>query len=305
MNNFDFRTFFQVNDINFKSSGKNIGTGAGWLGVETCPRCGKGNYHVAANTKTAAVNCWSCGGIKLTEFIKLLLNTNWRKAKEIQAQFKLDPEFIIDTQEEVEYIPVTSYQLPKQFTETFPTEAKDYIKNRGFDFLNLRKKYGILWSGEYGREKFRIVFPVTIDGKVVNWIGRSIISDKNIIPYQFGFDTDVAVPRRDLLFNLDSVKSDKAILVEGVMDAVAIGDGAVAMLSMHFSRGQILALKNKGIKKFYLCFDNEEAAQKRAKELEGYLTFADSIEYIILPEYAKDPAELREEDIKFIKRMCL
>lgn len=302
MNNFDAIAYLNSRDIKYRTSGKNIGNGD-WVGISECCFCGKDNFHLAVN-KSGAVNCWICGKHSIQDFIAKAEGCNWRKAKEIQGKFKLDPEFL-DIQEEVEYAPITSYQLPKQFTEIFPNEAKEYIKNRGFDFLNLRKKHGILWSGEYGREKFRIIFPIVMNGKVVSWCGRSIINDKNVIPYMFELDENAAVKRRDLLFNLDSVKSDKAILVEGIMDAVAIGDSSIAMLSMHFSRSQILALKNKGVKKFYLCFDNEEAAQKRAKELEGYLVFAESVDYIILPEYSKDPAELIGEDIKYIRRICL
>lgn len=302
MNNFDTIAYLNSRDIKYRTSGKNIGNGD-WVGISECVFCGKDNFHLAVN-KSGAVNCWICGKHSIQDFIAKIENCGWRKAKEIQGKFKLDPEFL-DSQEEVEYAPVTSYTLPKQFTEVFSQEAKEYIKNRGFDFLNLRKKYGILWSGEYGRAKFRIIFPIVMDGKIVNWVGRSIINDKNIIPYQFELDSNSLVKRRDLLFNLDSVKSDRAILVEGIFDAINIGDGAVAMLSINFSRSQIIALKNKGIKKFVIAFDSDVAARKRARELERYLAFAESVEHLELPNYASDPGELREEDIKYIRRMCL
>lgn len=300
MINFDITKYLESKDIKYRTSGKNIGNN--WLGVENCPRCGKGGYHCGINLKTGAINCWACGRIKLQEFIqKTSDNCNWRKAKEIQAQFKLDPEFI-DTQEEVEYIPVTSYQLPKQFTETFPTEAKDYIKNRGFDFLNLRKKYGILWSGEYGREKFRIAFPIIMDNKIVSYGARTILENNSIMPYMYERDAKAGIHRRELLFGLNHVFSDKAILVEGIFDSVNIGFGTVALLSKWFSTLQILRLKQSGVKKFYLMPDNNDPGSIESfKKLESNLVWADEISYI---EYdSEDPGSLEDPDVKLIRRM--
>ena len=81
------------------------------------------------------------------------------------------------------------------------------------------------------------------------------------------------------------------------------------MLSIQFTRSQVLKLKQRGIKKFYLLFDNEEKAQKRAKELEKTLVFAEEVCYIELETGIKDPAELLEfkkiDDLRDIKQLLI
>jgi len=301
VNNFDFLKYFSDKDLRYKTSGKNIG--GDWAALSDCFFCGKENYHLAVNQKKQQISCWVCGKHTTTELIKAIENCSWQKAKQILEQYSLTPDSILDQEEEIEIVRPNSYKLPQEFTELFPKEAKDYLVRRRYDFLTLRKKYGILWSENFGRGKFRIIFPVFENNKIVNWVGRDITGNKSIMPYMFEKNEVALVPRNELIYNLDNVKNEKCVLFEGLFNVLRFGNNSLALLSQQFTKQQIVKLKNKGIKKFYICFDNEEKAQEKAKLLEGYLTWADEINYIDLPENVNDFDELDDESVNYIKRM--
>ena len=297
MNNFDALAYLDSRQIKYKTSGKNIGN---FYGISECVFCNATGYHLGIS-KTGQVSCWHCGKHSVTEFVKVIEKCGWFKAKEIVKAFALDADQQLQeiARQNQEVVPITNYSLPSEFTEVFPPIAKKYIENRNFDFLAVRKKHGILWSGSIGRAKNRIIFPIIENGKIVNWIGRSIISSDSVIPTMFERDINAPVKRKELLYGLDDVTTDIALLVEGAFDKIAIGN-VIAMLSINFSKQQIVKLKR--FSKFYICFDPEPKAQIRAKELESYLTWAE-VNYIELPE-GSDPGSLSVEDRKLIRRIC-
>lgn len=293
---FDTLKYLDNKGIQYKTSGKNIGK---LIGIKHCPFCFDASYHLGVSRDGKVVNCWKCGKHTLAEFIKKIEKFSWGEVKEKIKEFK---SYDIDDEFQEERIQPSSYKLPKQFVPVFPKIAIEYIESRGYDFFQLRKKYGILWGGETGRAKYRIIFPIKENGVVVSWVGRYIFDNTSEMPYMFERDSVALVPRRELLFGPDDVQGDTAILCEGIFDKLRIGDGAIAMLSTNFSRMQVLKLKKKGLKKFYLMFDKETQAQEKAKKLEGFLSWGD-VNYIDLPEYANDPDDLKEGDVKYIRRM--
>lgn len=301
MNNFDTISYLNSKpDIEWKRSGKNIGK---LIGLKECPWCGDSSYHLGISTGLATfLSCWACGYHSVFDYL-VKIEGSYKKAKQILEQYSLTPDSILEQEEEIEIVRPNSYKLPQEFTEIFPQEAKDYLTKRRYDFLTLRKKYSILWSGNFSRAKFRIIFPVLENNKIVNWVGRDITGNKSIMPYMFEKNEVALVPRNELIYNLDNVKNEKCVLFEGLFNVLRFGYNSLALLSQQFTKQQIVKLKNKGIKKFYICFDNEEKAQNKARELEGYLTWADEINYIDLPGNVNDFDELDDESVNYIKRM--
>jgi len=283
-------------DIEWKRSGKNIGK---LIGLKECPFCNDSSYHLGISTGPATfLSCWACGYHNIFEYL-VKVEGSYKKAKQILEQYSLTPDSILEQEEEIEIVRPNSYKLPQEFTELFPTEAKDYLAKRRYDFLTLRKKYGILWSGNFGKNKFRIIIPIreVENGPIVNFVGRDI-TEKQSIPYLYGPDDNVLVRRGELLMGLDHCNSDKVILVEGPFDQMRIGNNAISILSVNFTKKQLLKLKK--FKKFYLMLDNDEPGVRMSKKLESYLTWADEINYV---EYdAHDPDSLNDEDIKELKR---
>ena len=96
-------------------------------------------------------------------------------------------------------------------------------------------------------------------GSVVNVYGRSL-SDNYRHMY--------LPARRDVIFNIDHVEGDSAILTESVVDAlslVAVGIGnAVSSLSVHLTRHQIEILAAR-FARLDIAFDGDEAGTKGAR----------------------------------------
>lgn len=296
MNNFDTIAYLNSKpDIERKRSGKNIGK---LIGLKECPWCGDSSYHLGISTGPSAfLSCWACGYHSIFDYL-VKVEGSYKKAKQILDQYSLTPDSILEQEEDIEIVRPSSYKLPQEFTEIFLQEAKDYLRKRRYDFLTLKKKYGILYGTNFGRAKFRIVFPVFENNKIVNWVGRDITGNKSIMPYMFEKNKVALVPRSELLMGLNHCNSEKVILVEGPFDQVRIGDNAISMLSVNFTKKQLLKLKK--FKKFYLMFDNDEPGIEMSKKLESYLTWADEINYV---EYdAHDPDSLSDDDIRELKR---
>ncbi|NOR27514.1 MAG: hypothetical protein GQ540_03180 [Lutibacter sp.] len=297
MSSFNTERYLNDNGIPYRTHGGNIVSG--YFNI-ACPFCGDHGFHRGIHPQNGYTNCWRCDKQSIESLIKELEQCSWKKAFSIVKKYSIKDCDIIESKEEIEY--KTTLDLPKDFSQHFPQGYKEYIEDRGFDFLELRKKYNILASGSHGKYKFRIIIPIFMNGRMVSYVGRDV-TDKQNEKYKYCEEKNVVVPRKDLLFGLDSVKSRTAILTEGVFDAINVGDGAVAMLSINFTRSQVLQLKEKGIENFYLGFDKGELAQNKAKELEGMLTFAKNINYIELPEGVDDLGELNKEDVKSLRRI--
>jgi hypothetical protein len=55
----DLLEFLDENDINYETSGKNIGSG--WAAVNPCPFCGDDRNHFAISISNKSIHCWVCG----------------------------------------------------------------------------------------------------------------------------------------------------------------------------------------------------------------------------------------------------
>ena len=58
LDDLDLLSFLDDLNINYETSGKNIGEG--WVGLDTCPFNGCENYHFGINISNKSINCWVC-----------------------------------------------------------------------------------------------------------------------------------------------------------------------------------------------------------------------------------------------------
>ena len=52
------KDFLTENEIDFKTSGKNVSKG--WINLEVCPFCNDSYYHCGINLSSLAFHCWIC-----------------------------------------------------------------------------------------------------------------------------------------------------------------------------------------------------------------------------------------------------
>jgi DNA primase len=109
------------------------------------------------------------------------------------------------------------------------------------------------------------------------------------------------MPHKSLLYGEDLAR--KTIIInEGPTDAWAIGPGAVATLGTSYSLSQVSKMVE--FEKRIVCFDNEPAAQARARKLCADLSaFPGSTENCILD--ADDAASASRKELKLLRQTYL
>ena len=295
--NYDIKSYLNDKHIKYFLSGKNT------LRKAISTRC---LWHNDRSNHLnifpdGGVKCWHCGWIKggFRGYIQEVEKCNFYQSIDIAKQYA-DADYGYEDEEEQIIIRPKSVVMPKSFSSSFPKKYQDYLTNRGFDWRYLRDKYSLLSTKTpTSKWKFRIVAPVYEDGELVSYIGRDI-TDKQSLRYKVLDDDLAVVPRRELIYGIDNLTKDTCVVLEGISDVWRFGDNAIGLLSIAFSKEQILKLKRKGVKKFVIGFD--VGAEEAVEKIECSLGFADEISYIELPSYADDVGELSQDDVSALRR---
>lgn len=186
---------------------------------------------------------------------------------------------------------------------------RQYLKDRGFDPDYLQSKFHVRGGGVCGEWAYRILIPIYYNHILVSWTGRSILSKEEIkelkIPRYKNLSIEQSVINsKEIFFNLDNCNRDEVILVEGPFDVLKMGDDCICSLGTSVTREQELFLASR-FKKVYIAFDNEPAAQEKAKHLGMNLSSVFmKVEVVnICEDFNKnDPGELTEEEVMNIKK---
>ena len=186
---------------------------------------------------------------------------------------------------------------------------KEYLRGRGFNVEYLESKFHIRGGGIAGEWSYRILIPIYFNHVLVSWTGRSIlpkdvIKELGIPRYKNLSIEQSVINSKEIFFNLDNCNGKEVILVEGPMDVLKMGDDCACSLGTSVTRDQELFLISR-FEKVYIAFDNEPAAQEKAKHLGMNLSSAGmKVEVVnICEDFNKnDPGELTEEEVRQIKK---
>jgi len=297
----DIIEFLEEHDIEYYTEGKNISPG--WVGIQ-CPFCDDQSNHAGVSPDATKFSCWKCGESgKLYRLIAELIDvdnsTAWNIAKTI-GQDTLGSTYVSSESTTASTLdrPVKGV-LPKSSTSEFPKIHKRYIASRRFGLKHLKREYKIKAVHTIGRYRFRIIIPYFLDGELINYIARDVTgrSEKKYIACS---NSKAVLPIKSTFYNIDRVKRD-AIIVEGVTDVWAIGTGAIAASGSLITNEQLVLLKEKGVKKAYLVFD-EDAAEK----VDRYANKLSAILDVEIVELENgDPAEQEPQVIHEIRGLLL
>lgn len=297
----DIISLLDFYDIEYRTSGKNIGTG--WLGLESCPFCGAGGYHLGVHLDSKVHSCFVCGQKgSLPKLLKSLLGLDYF---ELQAIFnKFGGNF-----KEVEEVETSKKVIFPTRLTNLGSSAKKYLISRGYSPTYLTKTYGLKQTGilsklQYSTQaweiKHRIICPIIMDNKIVSWSGRDF-TGKSGVRWKHCPNTLSEKPIADILYNIDNVKQDKVILVEGITDVWAMGDGSVGMMGVKFSEGQIYELVQRKFKEIIILFD--ASADEPAKKLAHTLSPFTKVRVDTL--FVGDPGDLNETEAAKLKYYLL
>ena len=143
-----------------------------------------------------------------------------------------------------------------------------------------------------------------MNGKLVNFTARDVtgLAEEK---YKNCPNDDAVFHTKDCIYGYDlagkGTSKDVAVFVEGPTDAWRIGPGAFGILGLKYTENQIKAIYRKELKKAYILFDNEEKAQKIAKEFAKQLGGFIPEVYIIEPEGFSDPGSMKKKHVNELR----
>ena len=293
MEAFDVISYLDEKNIEYRTSGKNIGNG--WIGIQ-CIFCLANGFHLGVNLAAKTYSCFRCGakgnGVALVAEIE---KVSKKQAYHITRKYlNLDAAITLKNK-------VTTYSEQvelKGLTKEFSLSAMEYLRKRNFDAQKLIKQYDLYYGGIVGDFKFRIVAPVYLDHQIMSLVGRDI-TDKSDRRYKVLSVSKSKLPIKSTLYNIDNAGRD-VIIVEGIFDCWRIGDSCVATLGTKFTAEQILLLK--GFRNAFILFDPE--ARRQAEKLSAMLQgIVSHVEIITLDK--GDPAEMNQQEVLNLRKELL
>jgi len=127
---------------------------------------------------------------------------------------------------------VRKVELPPNMIPALRSDAKDYILKRGFDKSDV-VKYKLGYCKE-GRFAHRVIIPIEVLDELKGFVARSINDATPKYLYSKG------LRKANVLFSFrpQLLRYPVLVLVEGALDAMRVGDLAVALLGSYLSNGQ-------------------------------------------------------------------
>ena len=265
-----------------------------------CPIHNEANPSFSINALTGKWICFAnCGSGGLVKLIMKLSHCDYNTAVEeiYGKQNKYSPD-IKHVGEKV-ITKSSVIDLPDEFERIVAVgDCPKYLINR----LSLEtiKHFG-LGKCEEGYFQDRIIIPVKNKESGVGFIARDYSGNaekKYLFPK--GFKT------KDYLFNIDSVVSDEAILVEGPFDAMAMYEkgfkNTACVFGVSVSIRQATMLHDKGVKNVVICLDNDEGKKQNvgliaAGELSKRFRYFFNNVYIMQLPPQRDPDECSRKEL--------
>lgn len=192
----------------------------------------------------------------------------------------------------------SSVVLPNELGPLLPAHIQ-YLKQRGFNPEKLIRLWGIQGIGLSKQLSWRIFIPIILNGETISWTTRSI-SD-NGLRYITASPLEESENHRELIYGEDHVRHS-VVVVEGPIDVWRIGPGAVATMGTGYSRAQLLRISKYPLR--CICFDSENTAQRRARQLANDLSSFSGVT-TIAELSAADPGSADKKEIQELRRRFL
>lgn len=307
--NLDLCSFLDSIDISYELTAKNVGQG--WIGIEECPFCGQGNFHLGLNLVNKVMNCWVCGTRgTLVKFLMKTRNIDMNEALDlIKAHSNGDTE-IEDIEQRVKTIlkPVEHKYPYENLKKTFNMPGDpvtiDLIRTmprlQAFMMkrhltLEICQRHKFLYDWE---KSLRLVMPIwDNEGTPFAYTARDI-TGRALLRYIVKPD---GINLGKVLYNLNNYDKHEYIIgVEGILDAVRveylvekyvdIKYLVVAFNTSNPSSTHLSLLSKLKIKKFFAMFDRDSWFKYKA-----LLDLPYDVEHVILP-LGVDPNQLRKDE---------
>lgn len=274
----------------------------GWTNV-TCPFCDDKTFNGGFNNAGDYYHCWKCGGHNFKQALARTVNIPFNEIDTLIEQYA-GRNSVLNTLNKKQ-AKATKLTLP---TDTFTPAERKYLKERNFSPKLLHEKYKIVGGGITGSWKYRIIIPLVLNGKIVSWTARTILSkqqqQKLKIPRYKNLSIEQSVvDPKSVLYNLDHCEDKIAVLTEGAFDVIRMGDGFFCSFGTELTQSQISMIKQR-FEKVFIMFDNEKEAQEKARKF-GLQIASIGVEVELVDCYGdfnkNDAGELNEKEVQIIR----
>jgi hypothetical protein len=306
------------NSIEYREKGKNISKG--FVGLN-CPLCQNDlGQHLGIRLTNGSWTCWknsSHRGKDLRYLLIKLLNCTFEEATcelglEQTAYGYLDAiDNLFKEEEKIKVVKggVSNLEFYPEFRDIesvgLTQRFWDYLLYRDFEESSLKKlirRYNLLCS-LIGDFKFRIIFPVFINDKLMTWTGRSIYP-KADLRYRDLEIVKSVLHTKYCLYNYDHLKGGKVLFInEGVIDAIKLDYysppefNATCLFTLTSRDDQSFMLYE--LSKLYnrLIVVLEKGAESNGIALVDSLSFIPNISFCELPDKFKDAGMMNREEV--------
>ena len=279
--------------IDYAESGSHRHVTAGWVGIDCDCTPGTQKYKRGIHLAHGYTSCWSCGYLSLADALVSASGEPWNRVKALVGGFDSER---FERKDDVR----GTLEIPSGVGPLLPAH-KRYLRGRGFDPDHLEKFWGVRGIGLASDLAWRLWIPRVRNGKTVSWTTRAI-DDSVYRRYVSAEKEQEALSPKRMLFGLDHCRH-ACVVLEGELDAIRVGPGAVATMGVGYSRAQTVLISRFPVR--VIAFDSELEAQERAKRLaESLAAFPGRTTRIELST-AKDAAAATEKEIKRLRRCFL
>ncbi len=291
----DLIEWFEDNDLEYWSSGKNVSVG--WVNIQ-CVFCDDLSNHLGIRLSDYRVHCWKCGGNTMANVIMAVTSCNYGEARRVLKSLAVGVDL---PKIEKTLSVISKVRLPQEFTKKLPRLHRQYLRSRGFLPKKILRKYKLMACHTIGKYKFRLVIPIIMNRKVVSFTTRAVVDDMTP-KYLHAKQSESIIDPAHAIYNYDNLeKNHDAFLVEGPLDVWKLGNGAVSIFGVEHTIEQLKHLSRKRIRNLYVLFDADAAGTKSAKKLAPIMApICRSVEILTL-ENRSDPGELSTQEVTEIK----
>lgn len=286
--------------VEFISSGPQCSRG--WINL-ACPFCYDERHHLGFNLADQYFHCWKCGPHPLEQTLHELTGLPYDQIDTLMEEFSTRTAVLSQIAKR-NRIRVDSCAFPAGTTE-LKTIHKRYLIKRGYPLEvqdELIQTYHLKGTGMLAPRgwQYRILIPVfSQDGVMQNYTGRDITGQAEI-RYKTCPNDKAKTDLKDMVFGLNLLKPDQksVLVVEGPLDAMKLGPGALACFGTSFTTKQVGLLKD--FSKVSILFDSPDKdpnAGRQADKLAAILsTLGVQVELLTLDE--GDPGDLDYDEAR-------
>lgn len=237
-------------------------------------------------------NCWKCGFFNTVKVFMQLTGEPYNKARLLIGDVVKERGFEVQT--------TGTLVIPKG-VGPLKSVHKNYLISRGFDPEEVSRIWGVQGIGLQSKLAWRLFIPITYLGEPVSWTTRSVHAEADV-RYVSAAPNQEAMKHKRLLYGEEYCKKHCVIVHEGPIDVWANGPGSVCTCGVGVSREQVRRL-SKYLRRV-ICFDSEQGAQERARQLCDMLEPFPGETFNITLD-SKDVATAPKRDIRKIRKMFL